>query len=104
MLSAKDEAIQNLLSEKKVWMWFFIVHSAALVILNLVYLNVPSNDYLQALHFELGSLAIVLQKVHETFTNMNEEVRDLLILSNTGSGILEYKMYKCGSVMSAKGD
>ncbi|XP_031386294.1 putative protein tag-278 isoform X2 [Punica granatum] len=42
-LSAKDEAVQNLLSEKK------------------------------GLLFELGSLASVLQKVHDTFTNMNEK-------------------------------
>ncbi|KAK4771877.1 hypothetical protein SAY86_013652 [Trapa natans] len=42
-LSAKDDVIRNLLSEKK------------------------------ALLFELGNMATVLQKVHDTFTDMNEE-------------------------------
>jgi hypothetical protein len=33
--------------------------------------------YNQALHCEVGGLAIILQKIQETVVNMNEEVRKI---------------------------
>ncbi|XP_060969425.1 uncharacterized protein LOC115702107 isoform X4 [Cannabis sativa] len=89
ILSSKDVVIENLISEKEVW----IFGSQSLIYAFMCQLPFKHflKNWFQALHSELQSLGIVIKSIQGNLKNINEEDKDRF------ASILEYQE---GSIMA----